>query len=77
MVKECSVVLNNDAVTVVRFNDIDIQFPSIKKDEQTVFVNCVNDKYSIVDEQHYKAENVNKPKKKIDINKKTTIDKND
>lgn len=49
MVKECSVILNNDRVTVVRFNDIDIQFPSIKRDAKAVYVQRENDKYSIVD----------------------------
>ena len=29
MVKECPVIMNNDAVTVVRFDGNDIQFPSV------------------------------------------------
>ncbi len=57
MVKECLVVLNNDVVTVVKFDDVDIQFPSIQKEAQTLFVNYESGKYSIVDE-HYKAESV-------------------
>lgn len=72
MVKECLVVLNNDVVTVVKFDDVDIQFPSIQKEAQTVFVNYESGKYSIVDE-HYKAESVDKPKKKNDTIKKATI----
>ena len=50
MVKECRVILNNDVLTVVRFDDIDIQFPSIGKDVETVFVKHENDRYTIVDD---------------------------
>ena len=49
MVKECLVTLNNEAVTVVKFDNIDIQFPSIHKNEKTVFVKFEDGKYSIVD----------------------------
>ena len=75
MVKECLVVLNNEAVTVVKFDDKDIQFPSINKDVKKVFVNYENGKYSIVDEK-YKAESVEKPKKKNNTLKKTTFEEN-
>ena len=75
MVKECLVVLNNEAVTVVKFDDKDIQFPSINKDAKKVFVNYENGKYSIVDEK-YKAESVEKPKKKNNTSKKTTSEEN-
>ena len=67
MVKECLVVLNNEAVTVVKYDDTNIQFPSINKDAKKVFVNCENGKYSIVDEK-YKAKSVEKPKKKNNTN---------
>lgn len=73
MVKECLVKLNNDAVTVVRFGDIDIQFPSIHKNVKTVFVNYEDGKYSIVD-RNFKSNNVDKAKKNS-ITKKTTIEK--
>lgn len=75
MVKECLVILNNDAVTVVKYDDKNIQFPSIHKDAKKVFVNYENGKYSIVDEK-YKAGSVEKPKKKNNTFKKTTIDEN-
>ena len=32
MTKQCPVILNNKAVTVVKFDNIEIQFPSIHKD---------------------------------------------
>lgn len=73
MVKECLIVLNNEAVTVVRYGDIDIQFPSINKDVKKVFVNYEDGKYSIVDEK--KVNSVEKPKKKINTSKKTTLEK--
>ena len=50
MVKECTVILNNEAVTVVKFDDIEIQFPSIRKNDKTVFVKYEDGNYSIVDE---------------------------
>ena len=49
MIKECKVILNNDAITVVRFDDTDVQFSSIAKDAKTVNVKYDNGKYSIVD----------------------------
>lgn len=74
MVKECLVILNNEAVTVVRYDDIDIQFPSIYKDVKTVFVKYENGKYSIVDEKDAIFE-IAQPKKKK-ATKKTTIEEN-
>ena len=70
MIKECPVILNNEAVTVVRYDDITIQFPSIKHDAKKVFVNYENDKYTIVDKMPDE-----KPKttaKKRTTKKKTT-----
>ena len=49
MIKECPVIINNDAVTVVRFGDTDVQLSSIMKDTKTVNVKYENGKYSIVD----------------------------
>ena len=39
MVKECLVKINNEAITIVRYGDTDIQFASIHKDVNKVFVN--------------------------------------
>lgn len=72
MVKECSVVLNNEAVTVVRYDGIDIQFPAINKDKTKVFVNYENGKYFIVDGKTA-ATNTDKLKKKNNFLKKTTF----
>ena len=38
MIKECKVLLNNDAVTVIRYGDIDVQIPAIKRNADTVKV---------------------------------------
>lgn len=58
MIKECPVILNNEAVTVVKFGDVSVQLPSIKKDSKTVFVKCENEKYSVVDGIQDEAEEV-------------------
>ncbi len=49
MIKECYVKLNNEAVTVVNFDGVDVQFPAIKREAKTVFVKFENGKYSITD----------------------------
>lgn len=67
MVKECIVKLNNDAVTVATYDGIDVQFPSIRKDVKSVFVNYEDGKYTIV-EKDYKPQSEKKQKGK----KKTT-----
>lgn len=64
MVKECRVIRNNDAYTLVRFDNIEIQFPPIGKDVEKVFVKHENDKYIIVDEND-KKDTEEQPKKKI------------
>ena len=50
MVKECKVILNNSAVSVILFDGKEVQIPSIKSDKDTVFVEFNNGKYRIVDE---------------------------
>lgn len=46
MIKECNVILNNEAVTVVNFDGVKIQMPSIKRKAETIFVNYENGFYS-------------------------------
>jgi len=81
MIKECKVILNNEAVTVIQFGDIEVQFPSIRKNDKTVFVKYEDGNYSIVDkppiiEQPVQTDKDNtavKPAKtKKKRNKKTT-----
>lgn len=49
MTKECTVLLNNSAVTVVKFGDVEVQLPSIQRDAKKVFVKFENDRYAVVD----------------------------
>ena len=49
MTKECKVILNNSAVTVVKFGEIEVQLPSIQRDAKKVFVKFENDRYAVVD----------------------------
>ena len=72
MVKECLVKINNEAITVVRYGDTDIQFPSIHKDVNTVFVNYEGGKYFIVDKDYKSSVVEEKPTQKKNFNKKTT-----
>lgn len=57
MVKECPIILNNEAVTVVDFNGVHIQFPSIKKDVATIPVYKENGKYLLEKPVEAKVEN--------------------
>ena len=49
MIKECAVLLNNSAVTVVKFGEVEVQLPSIQRDAKKVFVKFENDRYAVVD----------------------------
>ena len=50
MVKECPVIINNECVTVVRYDGIDIQLPSIGKDAKSVLIiKHGNGSYQITD----------------------------
>lgn len=49
MTKECTVLLNNSAVTVVKFGEVEVQLPSIQRDAKKVFVKFENDRYAVVD----------------------------
>lgn len=69
MVKECIVKLNNEAVTAVAYGDIDVQLPAIHKEAKTLFVNCENGKYTVVDKD-YKPDGAMAKKKST--KKKTT-----
>ena len=60
MIKECQVILNNESVSVVKFDNTEVQLPPIGKDVKTVKIEREDGRYSIV-----KDEDVAKPKKKI------------
>ena len=68
MVKTCSVILNNDAVTVINYDGIEVQIPSIRRNVKSVNVLYKDNKYIVVDDD-YKEE---KPEKKEKAKKKKT-----
>lgn len=75
MIKECIVKLNNDAVTVVSYDGIDVQFPSIHRDAKTVRVKYTNGRYCVVSDDYKESEQDTIPaKSKKKSFKKTTID---
>lgn len=52
MVKECIVKLNNEVVTVVAYGDVNVQLPAIHREAKTIFVDCENGKYTVVDKDY-------------------------
>lgn len=73
MIKDCNVLINNDAVTVARFNGVDVQLPSIHRSAKEIRVCYSNGKYFVVDDDYIEPELSEaevKPKKKR--TKKTT-----
>lgn len=68
MTKECRVILNNDAVTVVKFDNKEIQFPSIHKKVNTVFVKVDNGTYSIVDKMENDSSESESSENKSSVN---------
>ncbi len=50
MIKECKVLINNDAVTVVDFDGHEIQIPAIHKAADTVKIALENGRYKLVDD---------------------------
>jgi len=50
-VEKCRVLLNNAYVTVVDFGGMEIQFPSIEKESEYVFVEFDGDNYKIAEEK--------------------------
>lgn len=76
MIIECPVLMTNDVVTVVRFNDINVQFPSIQEHKAHVRVACDNGKYFIVDDSYIEPNHTTdcSTKSKRRGSKKTTIE---
>ena len=52
MLKECTVVLNNDAVTVIKDGNELIQIPSIHRKADKVKVLIEGHKYTVVDDNY-------------------------
>lgn len=78
MIKECKVVLHNQYVTVVEYDGAKIQFPSVGKKVDTVYVKCENNKYSIVPKGEYeKSKQSNKTVSKGKLTKSDNNTDND
>ena len=67
MIKECRVLLNNAAVTVVHFEDKDVQLPPIGRRANSLMVKFENGKYEVVNNEEKKKE---QPKTKRQVRKK-------
>lgn len=50
MIKECRVLLRNKVATVVKYDNIEIQFPPISESSKSVFVKYENGTYSIAND---------------------------
>lgn len=77
MIKECPILINNTAVTVVKYDDVEVQFPAINKDVKTIFVDFTEGKYNIVDKKEIEKATVEKPVEEVadkKEEKKTTKD---
>lgn len=74
MVKNCRVLINNEAVTVIEYDGVLVQIPAIHKETKNVNVILQDGRHIVVDDDYEEpvAEVTEKPKKKA--NKKTTID---
>lgn len=66
MVKDCKVLLHNEYVTVARFGKTDVQFPSIRKEAETVRV-LYDGNYKIVADDYVEPTDTDQ-----EANKKTT-----
>lgn len=76
MTKECPVILNNSATTVVKYGEVMVQFPSIHRDATTVFVKNDNGVYSIVDSMEPEVNKETVTSREQTTAKKKTINKN-
>lgn len=64
MTKECDVLINDNYVTVVRFDDIEIQLPPIKENKKKIYIEKDSEgKYQIVDKPKKSAKKTTKKNK--------------
>lgn len=78
MIKNCRVLINNDAVTAFEYDGVEVQIPSIKREARFVKVKFDNGKYTVVDDNYVEDEPKNfdtKADKKKPF-KKTTLNDN-
>lgn len=73
MIKECPVIINNKALSVVNFDGIDIQFPPIGRNVKTLNVKFEDGKYTIVkdaEKEEKKVEPVVVEEQEAEVEKK-------
>lgn len=74
MIKECKVVLHNQAVTVVDYDGTQVQFPATKSKTDVVYVEYIDGKYAIVAREDYEKSLKPKADKKAKKVKATETD---
>ena len=67
MIQRCPVLLNNDAVTVFQYNDVDVQVRSIGRKAEYVDVLYENDKYTVLNENEKPSIDIAQPSKDMPI----------
>lgn len=74
MIKNCKVLINNEAISVIDYDGVQVQIPSIHKEAKTVNVVVENGRYIVVDDNYIEpvVKSTTKPKKKAA--KKTTLE---
>ena len=73
--KDCRVLINNEAVTVIDYDGKKVQLPSIHREAKTVKVISQNGKYTVVDENYKETIKQEIPEfSKRKTIKKTTVD---
>lgn len=75
MIKNCKVIINNKAVTVIKYGDIEVQIPPIKRNADFVRVIKKDNNYIVVDDNYTESAKVESVKTKKKPNKKTTVKK--
>lgn len=75
MIKKCRVLINNEAVTVIDYDGIKVQIPSIKRTVDSVMIVKQNGKYNVVDDNYTETTKQTTKSKNKNSNKKTTANK--
>lgn len=75
MIKNCNILINNEAVTVIEYDGKKIQIPSIHRKATTVKVVKKGNKCIVVDDDYKEPAQKVAAKSQKRSNKKTTIDK--
>lgn len=74
MVKNCRVLINNEAVTVIEYDGVLVQIPAIHREAKNINVILQNGRYIVVNDNYKELMASAAEKQKKKANKKTTID---